>query len=60
MFFEQQFGPLTEPVTGRHWDQRTVTERWRGRIAFFAAKRLAPGDRIFLHHGNTLDRKSVV
>jgi acyl-CoA synthetase (AMP-forming)/AMP-acid ligase II len=55
MFLEHQFGPLTEPVTGRHWDQRTVAERWRSRIAFFAAKGLAPGDRVFLHHGNTLE-----
>ncbi len=55
MFFDQQFGPLTEPVTGRHWDRRAVAERWRARIGFFMAKGLTPGDRVFLHHGNTLE-----
>jgi oxalate---CoA ligase len=53
MFFDLALGPLTEPMTGRHWDARSVRERVRRRVAFYARHGLARGDRVFLHYGNT-------
>jgi acyl-CoA synthetase (AMP-forming)/AMP-acid ligase II len=53
MFLDLALGPLTEPMTGRHWDQRAVVDRTRRRLAFYARHGLARADRVFLHYGNT-------
>jgi acyl-CoA synthetase (AMP-forming)/AMP-acid ligase II len=53
MLLDLTLGPLTEPLTGRHWDQATVREQWRRRLTFYTRNGLAPGDRVFLHYGNT-------
>ncbi len=48
-------GNLTEPLSGRAWDQTTIERQVRARIAHFQARGVAAGDRAFLHHGNTLE-----
>ncbi|MGH7787062.1 MAG: class I adenylate-forming enzyme family protein [Candidatus Binatia bacterium] len=53
MLLDLTLGPLTEPLTGRHWDRATVLERLRRRLGFYAELGLVPGDRVFLHFGNT-------
>jgi acyl-CoA synthetase (AMP-forming)/AMP-acid ligase II len=45
-------GPLTEPLTGRHWDRATVVAQWRRRLTYFTRNGLAAGDRVFLCYGN--------
>jgi acyl-CoA synthetase (AMP-forming)/AMP-acid ligase II len=55
MFTELAFGPLTEPVTGRHWDRGAVHERYLRRLTFYARHGLARGDRVLLHYGNRLE-----
>src|SRR5262245_4658318 len=46
-------GSLTEPMTGRHWDQSAVLDRYLRRAAFYGRLCLEPGDRVFFHYGNT-------
>jgi acyl-CoA synthetase (AMP-forming)/AMP-acid ligase II len=53
MFLDLALGPLTEPLTARHWDRRAVHERYRRRLAYYARRGLGAGDRVFLHYGNT-------
>jgi acyl-CoA synthetase (AMP-forming)/AMP-acid ligase II len=53
MFVDLALGPLSEPLTGRHWDRAAVLERYRRRLAFYARRGVARGDRVFLHYGNT-------
>lgn len=53
MQLDLTLGPLTEPLTGRHWDQAAVNDQWRRRLSFFTRNGLAPSDRVFLHYGNT-------
>ncbi len=53
MLLDLTLGPLTEPLSGKHWDRATVIEQWRRRLTFYARNNLAPGDRVFLHCGNT-------
>jgi acyl-CoA synthetase (AMP-forming)/AMP-acid ligase II len=53
MFVDLQLGPLSEPLTGRHWDGPTVQAAYRRRLAFFARQGLAGGERVFVHYGNT-------
>ena len=53
MFVDLTLGPLSEPLTGKHWDVRAVAERVQRRLGFYARKDVAIGDRVFLHHGNT-------
>jgi acyl-CoA synthetase (AMP-forming)/AMP-acid ligase II len=55
MLLDLALGPLTEPLTGRHWDRGAVVEQWRRRLRFHARNGLAPGDRVFLCYGNTLE-----
>lgn len=53
MLFDLTLGPLSEPLTGRHWDQATVIEQWRRRLRFYTRNGVAAGNRVFLHYGNT-------
>ena len=55
MLLDLTLGPLTEPWAGRHWDRSAVIDQWRRRLAFYARHRLVPGDRVFLHYGNTAE-----
>ncbi len=52
MIVDLGLGPLTEPVTGKHWDRETVRERYHQRLGFFLRHGLAASDRVFLHFGN--------
>jgi acyl-CoA synthetase (AMP-forming)/AMP-acid ligase II len=55
MVFGPRVGDLIEPLTGRHWDPETIRERWARRLAVYQANGLRPGDRVFLHFGNTCE-----
>ena len=55
MYADLQLGPLTEPLSGRHWDRPEVLQRCRRRVGFYTRRGLSSGDRVFLHHGNTLE-----
>ena len=48
-------GRLVDPLTGRAWDRQVVVDRWCRRAAHYADLGLAHSDRVFLHHGNTLE-----
>jgi len=48
-------GALTEPLSGRTWDRPTIEREIRRRIVHYGALGVAPGDRVFLHNGNTLE-----
>jgi len=48
-------GRLVEPLTDRRWEPPEIIGRCRSRAAYFASRGLAPQDRVFLHHGNTLE-----
>ena len=53
MFADLGLGPLSEPLTGRHWDRLAVHARCARRLTFYARRGVARGDRVFLHYGNT-------
>ena len=53
MFLDLVPGPLTEPLSGRHWDRDTVRQRYRRRLGFYSRRGLSRADRVFLHYGNT-------
>jgi len=55
MFVDLACGPLTEPVTGKHWDREAVGARCRQRRSFFARRALSSGDRVFVHYGNSAE-----
>jgi len=53
MLVDRAPGPLTDPLSGRHWDRDAVDAHYRRRLAFYARRGVAAGDRVFLHYGNT-------
>jgi acyl-CoA synthetase (AMP-forming)/AMP-acid ligase II len=55
MFEDLKVGSLHEPLSGRRWDPAEIDRRRRGRAAFYRDAGLRPGDRVFLHFGNTLE-----
>ncbi len=55
MFTDLRVGQLIEPLTGRVWDAQAVLDHCRRRRACYADLGLARFDRVFLHHGNTLE-----
>ena len=55
MFLDLHLGPLSEPLTGRHWDRTSVLAEYRRRLVFYDRCGLAGGDRVFVHYGNTLE-----
>jgi oxalate---CoA ligase len=55
MFLDLALGPLTEPITGTHWNRDTVRARYRRRLAFFGRHGLSAGDCVCLHYGNTAE-----
>lgn len=48
-------GALTEPLSGRTWDPPTVEREILRRVLHYRALGVGPGDRVFLHNGNTLE-----
>ena len=48
-------GELHEPLSGRVWDPATIGRQRDRRAALYASAGVAPGDLVFLHHGNTLE-----
>lgn len=46
-------GPVTDGVTGEHWDAEVLRDQIRRRAAGFAARGIGPGGRVLLLHGNT-------
>ncbi|MGZ5944024.1 MAG: class I adenylate-forming enzyme family protein [Isosphaeraceae bacterium] len=54
MFLDRKVGPLSD-LTGRTWDAPTVLSQVRRRVDQYADLGLTLSDRVFLHHGNTLE-----
>lgn len=55
MNIESNVGPLTEPVSGRHWAPPEIQRQVQARIRAFLAAGIEPGDRVLLHFGNRLE-----
>jgi acyl-CoA synthetase (AMP-forming)/AMP-acid ligase II len=54
MFLDRIVGPLSD-LKGRTWDSPTVLSLVQRRIGQYAGLGLTRSDRVFLHHGNTLE-----
>ncbi|HEY3304462.1 MAG TPA: class I adenylate-forming enzyme family protein [Candidatus Binatia bacterium] len=48
-------GRLVEPFSARAWEPAEIFGRCQARAAYFAQRGVGRHDRIFLHHGNTLE-----
>jgi len=55
MFLNRHVGNLAEPLSGRKWDCDHIHLDLCSRLAYFQDNGLAPGDVVFVHHGNTLE-----
>lgn len=55
MFLTHRVGSLIEPLSGRRWDPVTIEREVNRRVATYAAAGMAPGQVVFLHHGNCLE-----
>lgn len=55
MFLDTRFGTLVEPLTGRSWSPADTSAHRARRMAVLAAVGVTRGDRVFLHHGNSLE-----
>ena len=55
MFLSSTVGSLIEPLSGRCWDSGPINEETSRRCALYADLGVRPGDRVFLHNGNTLE-----
>jgi len=55
MFLDTRVGTLVEPLTGRTWDRAETDARRLRRMAALHSAGVSRGDRVFLHHGNTLE-----
>ena len=55
MLITRGIGRLIEPLTGRAWEPREIFNRYHTRVIYFARCGVSQRDRIFLHHGNTLE-----
>lgn len=55
MFVDLNVGTLTEPISGRHWDQTTIHNEIAKRIARFESLGLNAGERVFIPFGNRLE-----
>ena len=55
MFLDLHVGNLVEPSTGRRWDRPRIQREFYSRLAYFLGHGLAPGDRVFIHYGNTVE-----
>ena len=55
VIFDPQFGPMSEPLTGRHWDATQMRGQIARRMRCYAQQGLKPGDRVLLLFGNRLE-----
>jgi acyl-CoA synthetase (AMP-forming)/AMP-acid ligase II len=55
MFLSSTVGSLIEPLSGRRWDPGTINEETSRRCGLYAGLGVRPGDRVFLHNGNSLE-----
>lgn len=55
MFLDTRVGTLVEPLTGRSWAPGETAARCARTMAVLAQVGVNRGDRVFLHHGNTLE-----
>lgn len=55
MFLDLRVGNLSEPLTGRHWNSAEVMQQVLWRAALYQQHGLKRGDRVFAHHGNSLE-----
>lgn len=55
MILKGATGSLSDPLDGRCWDPPAVQAEVHDREARFESLGLQRGDRVFLHHGNTLE-----
>jgi acyl-CoA synthetase (AMP-forming)/AMP-acid ligase II len=55
MRLQRSVGRLEEPLTGRRWDREAILARVQARVAHYERRGLGPAERVFLHHGNTLE-----
>ncbi len=55
MFLDRHVGDLIEPLTGRKWDRQMIWREYGRGVAYFQSHNLGPGDRVFVHYGNTIE-----
>jgi acyl-CoA synthetase (AMP-forming)/AMP-acid ligase II len=55
MFLDRTVGSLTDPLDGRNWGASEVLSLVRSRVERYAELGLKRSNRVFLHHGNTLE-----
>ncbi len=55
MYASSTLGSLTEPLSGRHWPRAVVMTQFLERAGYLQSCGLQPGDRVFVHYGNTLE-----
>jgi acyl-CoA synthetase (AMP-forming)/AMP-acid ligase II len=55
MFVDLRVGNLSEPLTGRRWDGAAVMQQVLRRAAWYQQHGLQCGERVFAHHGNSLE-----
>ena len=55
MILDLRVGNLCEPLTGRTWEGPTIPGRCDRRGAHYRASGVAPGHRVFMHCGNSLE-----
>ena len=53
--FDLRVGNLTEPVSGRRWDDHEVLREVAARIQAYREAGMEAGDRVFVHYGNRLE-----
>ncbi|MGH9674420.1 MAG: AMP-binding protein, partial [Bryobacteraceae bacterium] len=55
MFIELSPGPLSEPLSGRHWSPADVRAHVHERVSRYRRLGLKPGDRVLVLFGNCLE-----
>jgi acyl-CoA synthetase (AMP-forming)/AMP-acid ligase II len=55
VFLDANPGSLTEPLGDRRWDRTEVARRFRASAEYLDEVGLRPGDRVFVHFGNSLE-----
>jgi len=55
MLLELRVGNLSEALSGRQWDQPAIAQQFLCRVGYYHQHGMGPGDRVFVHFGNTLE-----
>ena len=55
MFLDRTVGSLNDPLNGQSWGPSAVLGLMLRRMERYAEMGLARSDRVFFHHGNTLE-----